>query len=254
MASRRSSQLSYSRKDAQYSPAERGARFNGSMSTGRAIAAAAKAAARNKAVRGIAVSAGAAAAQARGARGAGALRPLARPACVQGPGDQARPPDGRDLLRGHDHRRRAALRRVEGRRAVQAFPHVEDLATPPGAGRLRRPLAATPPPQAQQDRPAAGYRRSRRRRRSPRPSLRTSTASVPPAPGRALPPLAALRESAPGGEAERALARRPCRARITKRVTLVMCSGALTRISTHEPGRQPPAAQELQHTRPRRRA
>ena len=161
MASRRSSQLSYSRKEPQYSPAETRARFNGTMSTGRAIAAAAKAAARNKAVRGIAVSAGAAAAK------------HAVPAAQQRYGHW------RDR-RVYKDRATKLARQMGGTYSedtiidgephfvvwkdgapVQAFPHVDDLAARPELAGFDARLA-TEPPQQQPGQPPD-------RRRLPKP-------------------------------------------------------------------------------------
>ena len=160
MASRRSSQLSYSRAEAQYSPAPNGCdrgrdhdaarqpRYNEiTMSgAGRAIAAAARAAARNKAVRGLALSAGAAAAR------------KARPIAEQRYGTWrdrrvhkdkaiklARQIGGRysadTIIDGEPH-----FVVWRGQTPVQAFPPVPDLANRQELAGFDLRLADDPPP------------------------------------------------------------------------------------------------------------
>ena len=125
----------------------------GAMSAGRAIAAAAKAAAHTKVVQGLAASAGAAAAK------------------HVGPIAQQRYGTWRDRRVDRDRAVKLA-RQIRGRYSqdtiidgephfvvwkdnapVQAFPHVADLAHRPELAGFDARLAATPPPQAQQDRP-----------------------------------------------------------------------------------------------------
>ena len=117
------------------------------MSAGRAIAAAARAAASNKVVRGLAVSAGAAAAK------------------HVGPIAQERYGSWRDRRVDRDRAIKLA-RQIRGRysrdtiidgephyvvwkdgRPVQAFPHVDDLATRPELSGFDDSLAHQPPPE-----------------------------------------------------------------------------------------------------------
>ncbi len=149
MASRRSSQLSYSRKEAQYSPAGAGPRPRASMqgmSTGRAIAAAAKAASRNKAVRGIAAAAGAAAAKnavpaAQQRYGVWRDRRVYRDRAIK----LARQMGGRysedTIIAGEPH----FVVWKDGV-PVQAFPDVEDLASRPELTSFDAQLAKDPAP------------------------------------------------------------------------------------------------------------
>jgi hypothetical protein len=145
MASRRSSQLSYIRtKRSSIAPPSTAARFNGGVGTGRSIAAMAKAAAQNKAVRGVAVSAGAAAAKRIG--------PIAQQRYVQ----------WRDRRVYRDRAIKLA-RQLGGRysedtiidgepyfvvwkdhKPVEAFPHVDDVATRPELAGFDQALTRAP--------------------------------------------------------------------------------------------------------------
>ena len=134
------------------------------MSAAKTIVTAARAAANNRAVRGGRGDRRGQGRHARRAAAARALRPLERPARRPRPRDQARAPDPRPLVGGHDHRRRAPPRRLEGRRARRGLPAGRGSRAPPGAARLRR---------AARQGPAAGARAAPSRAAAPSPAERS---------------------------------------------------------------------------------
>jgi hypothetical protein len=142
MASRRSSQLSYSRRRKR----SIATRFNRRVAAGRSIRTAVQAAARNRAVRGVVVSAGAAAARhlgpiAQQRYGEWRDRRVYRDRAVK----LARQIGGTlsedTIIRGEPH----FVVWKDGK-PVQAFPHVEDLASRPELSGFDPQLARPPRP------------------------------------------------------------------------------------------------------------
>jgi hypothetical protein len=133
---------------------ERGAlQCNTDMGAGKAISAAAKAAARNKAIRGLAVTAGAAAAKKAGPiaqqrYGAWRDRRIDRDRAIK----LARQLQGRysqdTIIAGEPH----FVVWKDGA-PIQAFPHVDDLASRPELKSFDAGLAHEPPPVRRRARP-----------------------------------------------------------------------------------------------------